>query len=378
MIPGRRRAVEAAALAAVAAVALILPVRHWRAPIDWTPDGLFYQAKLLQVRGATEREALDEVFGGPLAAEIRRQEAGRPLGEREITSPRWVEFNRRFYERRWLVPALAAAAEPWLGERSLQAVSLAGYVVAGLLLYALLRLRFGPAPSAAATIVCLLLPPLKAWSLHPITDSWGLGLEIASLLTAVLTLRRGPTWLPAWMASMAALSFAREIGFLLLAALTAFAALSRSRRAAWLAVTGAAASAPSLAFGAPLRELLAYVYNGARLPPDSSWSWVLSHYPEALGRMLEDEAAYVRDHPVTALVFAAGLLLLFALSRGGVFLRLHRLATVATVVYLLLFANFSLFRYELALVPMVGAGLALAAAALLARLAGSRRSVESA
>ena len=34
-----------------------------------------------------------------------------------MLDPAWVEYSKRFYQRRWLVPGLAAALAPVVGER---------------------------------------------------------------------------------------------------------------------------------------------------------------------------------------------------------------------------------------------------------------------
>ena len=44
------------------------------------------------------------------------------------------------------------------------------------------------------------LPPLTNHSSYPLTDSWGLALEIAAFAAAILALDRGLRWLPLWIA----------------------------------------------------------------------------------------------------------------------------------------------------------------------------------
>ena len=101
-------------------------------PVRWTPDGLFYQARVLELRGASHEAAFEEAFEGPIAARLRRVDA------EHSGNPEWVAYNERFFERRVAVPIAAAAIEPLAGERSLVYVSLAGYVVAVLAIFGLL------------------------------------------------------------------------------------------------------------------------------------------------------------------------------------------------------------------------------------------------
>ena len=87
-------------IAVLLAVLACLAVRPaFRDPVTWTPDGLYYQARLLEFRGATRDEAFERVFEGPLSAELRGRD---PL---KTGDPEWVAYNRPFYERRIAVPA---------------------------------------------------------------------------------------------------------------------------------------------------------------------------------------------------------------------------------------------------------------------------------
>ena len=89
---------------------------------------------MLELRG--EDDAVDEVFHGPLAADLRARDPGHTGNDA------WVEYNEPFYERRVAVPLAAAAIYPAAEERSLLYLSLAGYVAAVLALFGLLLLRF--------------------------------------------------------------------------------------------------------------------------------------------------------------------------------------------------------------------------------------------
>ncbi len=128
----------AAALAALSCLAV------WPAfndPVEWTPDALYYQARVLELRG--EDNAFDKVFEGPLAAELRARDPGHTGNET------WVEYNEPFYERRVAVPLAAAALYPVAEERSLLDLSLVGYIAAVLALFGLLLLRYRIALAAA-------------------------------------------------------------------------------------------------------------------------------------------------------------------------------------------------------------------------------------
>ena len=189
------------------------------------------------------RVALDRVLSGPLADGVSAV----------VGDPEWVEYNRDFFRRRWVVPVLGAAVEPAFGTDSLQPVSLVGYVLVGPLLFLLLRRRFGRVVSCAAALACIALPSLRFWSAQPLTDSVAVALEALGLLAAVLVLDRCPRWLPLWFATVLALGFTRDATIVLVAAVAWVALAQRSRRGVELLVTGAVAALPApLLFDAPL------------------------------------------------------------------------------------------------------------------------------
>jgi hypothetical protein len=110
------------------------------------------------------------------------------------------------------VPALGAALSPLFGERSLLVVSLIGYLLAGFALFGLLRERAGPWTSAAIASGCLLFGPLREWSFHPLTDSWG----VAALAAGLWLLARargsgGNAWLVAWSGAVLAVALTRAL-----------------------------------------------------------------------------------------------------------------------------------------------------------------------
>ncbi|HEX3738072.1 MAG TPA: hypothetical protein VHV53_11060 [Solirubrobacterales bacterium] len=201
--------------ALVLLVAALASLHAWVSPVRWSdPDFLYYQAKALSFRGQDEHTALHEAFASPLADEVLAGERAElredPAAPRKFTNPHWIDYSSRFYHRRILVPLMAAAIYPIFGLRSVLTMSLIGYLLISLALFALLRRRFGLWTSAVVAGVCVLAPPLRHASFVPGTDSWGLLLEICALLAAVLTFDRGSRWIAAWFVSLAALSVTRD------------------------------------------------------------------------------------------------------------------------------------------------------------------------
>jgi hypothetical protein len=176
-----------------------------------TSDGLFYEVEKLRLQGHGAAEATRMVFDAPIARETARIE-DEP-DEPRVLDPAWVEYSERFYRRRWLVPALAAAVEPLVGDqpgRALRVASLIGYVLIAPVLFLLLRRRFSTSLSAGLAVACTLAPPVYKWSLGMRVDSWGLLLETLGLLAAVLVADRGRRWLALWVVAIAALSITRD------------------------------------------------------------------------------------------------------------------------------------------------------------------------
>lgn len=339
---------------ALAAVALLMVAGSLGEPVRWTPDGLFYQARALELGdGADRQAALAETFGGPLGAELRRVDPQR------AGDPAWVAHHARFYERRVALPLAASVLG---GDRALLRLSVAGYVLAVLALFALLLLRFRLAIAAAVALATAALPALTHHAGLPLTDTWGLALQTAALACGLLALDRGRRWLVPWAAAILVLSFTRDSVWIPVLA-AAWVAVSQRRRIAWeLLATGVLAALPVLAlFSVPTRELLATMLNTAQPAPDASWGFIAERYPGALVDLLQADGGFVRDGAwYSAAYLAAGLAALFALARGsaGALLRAGALAGVASVLAVPIF---SAFRLELVLVPMAAFGLALAA-----------------
>jgi hypothetical protein len=354
----RRAGIGLALAAALAAVSLWTVSAWFGGPVRWTPDGLYYQARLLEIRGAEHDAAMAEAFEGPISERLR-------LVDPEKTGdPEWVAYNERFYERRQAVPLAGAALYPLAGAKSLLYVSLAGYVATVLALFGLLLLRFRLWIAAAVALVTVFLPALTFHSAYPLTDSWGLALMTTALAAALLTLERGPRWLALWIGAIVVLSFTRDSAWIPIVGAAWVAYHARSRAAAALVGTGVASVLPALLlYPVSLRELLALAVNHSEPAPGASWSFIAENYPGAVLEFIRSDGGLVRDGEwYTAAYLLGGIALLFLLawgSRGNLASSLMKAAAVASVAFVLAGPVFSAFRIELVLVPMAGFGLAL-------------------
>jgi hypothetical protein len=354
----------AAALAALSCLA-VWPAFH--DPVEWTPDALYYQARVLELRG--EDNAVDKVFEGPLAAELRQRDPGHTGNET------WVDYNEQFYERRVAVPLAAAALYPVAEERSLLDLSLIGYIAAVLALFGLLLLRFRIALAATVAAAAALLPPLTHHSSFPLTDSWGLALEIVALGAAMLALERGLGWLPLWIGAIGLLAFTRDSMWIPILAVGWCALRSRNRTPVTLFATGVAATLPALLlFSTPVRDLLALLVNDSEPSADTSWGFIIGHYPGALVELLRANVGFLRRGEwYTALFLVGGVLALLLLvwrrpETRNAATTLMTAAAVLALGYVLAAPVFSAFRLELVFVPMAAWGVALTAERVAARL----------
>jgi hypothetical protein len=339
-------------------------------------DGLFYEVQRLQVEGHSEADATRIVFQGPMGRQTADIE-DRPSHVRRVLDPAWVEYSKRFYARRWLVPAVAAAVAPVVGEhpgRALRWASLLGYLLLAPVLFLLLRRRFDPWPSALLAIACTLAPPVYKWSLGMRVDSWGLMLETLGFLAAVLVKDRGLRWLALWVAAIAALSITRDATAILVPA-ALWLLIVQWRRPAERRVnlalvgTGIAAALPAFILGGtPLRDQLAYVITGYKIPADDSWSFVASGYFDQLWRTIKTDLSYPTDFPLpvelvlyAGLVVAAAAIVAVALhrSRRDPYFSLAKAAIPGCFLLLLLADNAQAYRLELVFVPIAAIGLAL-------------------
>jgi hypothetical protein len=346
----------------------IWPTLH--EPTTWTPDGLYYQERLLEIRGVDDAVARDRTFDGPLSAELRGRDP------HHTGNAAWVEYNEPFYERRVALPLAGAALYPAAGDRSLLYLSVAGYVAAILALFGLLLLRFRVAIASLVTLGAVFLPPLVNHSSFPLTDSWGLALLIVALTAAILALDRGLRWLPLWIGAILILGFTRDSTWIPVLAAGWCAFRYRSRVPVTLFATGlVAALPPLLLFQVPVRELLAELVNGLEPSPDTSWSFILGHYPGALLDLVRANVGFLRRGEwYTAFYLVGGMLslLLFVWRRPATRTPATSLLTagaVAGLLYVLAAPAFSAFRLELVFLPMAAWGLALATEVVFARVA---------
>lgn len=364
-----RRALSTLLVAiALVATGLVAMRDHLTGMPEWTPDGLFYQARALELGGMDGDIALARTFEGPMAARLREVDPERS------GDPAWVAYHERFYERRIAVPYTAHLIAPQSGERALLDISIAGYVTSILAIFGLLLIRFRLPIAAVVALTTIFLPALAEHSGFPQTDSWGLALETGALAFAILALRRGPRWLIGWVLAILLLSFTRDSTWVPIVAAGYLWFKFRSRVSAALLVSGVAAATPVLLlFSVPTRELLATMLNDIQPNPDGSWGFILREYPGAVVEMLHADGGFVLDGAwYSALYLLGGLVLLFALGRNderGAATMLLQAAAVAGTAFVLLVPVFSAFRLELTLVPMAAFGLALAGERVAQRLA---------
>jgi hypothetical protein len=354
----RKTMVTALVALALVAAALLSMADTLGAPVRWTPDGLFYQARALELQGTPREEALARVFQGPLGAELRVVDPERS------GDPAWVSYSAQFYERRVALPAAAAALEPVAGERALLDLSVAGYVAAVLAVFAFLLIRF-PLPIAALVALgTVALPALAKHSGFPLTDSWGLALETAAFAFGILALERGRRWVLPWTATILVLALTRDSALILVCAAAWLALRQRSRISGWLLGSAIAAVVPVLlALSMPMRELLGMMLNDIRPDPGASWTSIAERYPAAIVDLVHANGGFVRDGAwLSAGYLLGGLALLLLLSRGAhasAAATLLKAGAVAGAAYVVAIPVFSAFRLELVLVPMAAYGLAL-------------------
>lgn len=346
----------------------------WAPHSFWTSDALFYRASVLEIQGTDEDEALREVWSGPLAEGFRATDSRRAPEDQALADPRWIPHSSEFFERRQFVPLLAAIADPIAGEDGLEAVSVLGFFAFGLLLYALLRTRFDPLPSGLAACLCLVWPPVW-WAFMPLTESWGLALVTLGMLAAVRVLDGADRrWLWAWAGAVLVLGFTRDLTpVLVLGAAGAWVAV-RTPAARTLTITGVLAALPApLLGGAALREQLAYGFSGNRVPADDSWGFVLGEYFGRAGETLGAAAeGLVTSGPrfieqwgplwPWTLPLLAGLAVVVVVRSarsGDAFPSLLRGGLLGALAVMALNPVFNQFRYQLVLLPLAAAGLAL-------------------
>jgi hypothetical protein len=188
-------------------------------------------------------------------------------------------------------------------------------------------------------------------------------------------LDRGRRWLALWVAALFVLAFTRDSTWIPILAVGWCAFRLRTRDAVWLFGSGVAAALPALlVLGAPVRPLLALLVNENDLPSDTSWSFVVSHYPGALVELVRANGGFLRDGEwYTGLFLVGGVILLLALAIRGQYRRskvtmLMTAGAVVSLLYVLAAPSFSAFRLELVFLPMAAYGLALGSTLLLERV----------
>lgn len=368
---------RAAPVLVVLLVALVASLHAWIEPVEWKdPDGLYYQAKTLSFRGEDERTALHEAFRSPIAAELLQgeREAIRehPDFDRQYTDPKWIDYTSRFFDRRPFVPLLAAGIYPLFELRSVLTVSLVGYLLLALTLFAFLRRRFSPWLSAAVASICILAPPIRDWSFVPMTDSWGLFLATFALLSAALVYERSERWLVGWIGALVLLSVTRDDSVVPLVAVGCLLLHQRDRRSLLLVLSGVLSILPAiLIFGnTSLKENFSYAFSGFNPPYEESWKFVLHYYPENLRSLIGMDSSYgTHLGAATGFLWYLGLaialfgvvLLVKRLWREDVYFRLAAYALPGAVLYVLLFGRWSAMRQEIVFLPPLAVALALAA-----------------
>ncbi|HWO83451.1 MAG TPA: hypothetical protein VNM38_06650 [Solirubrobacterales bacterium] len=384
---------RAAPVVVVFLVALAASLHAWIEPVEWKdPDSLYYQAKTLSFRGEDERTAPHEAFRSPIASQLLEgeREAVRehPDFDRQYTNPEWIDYTARFFDRRPFVPLLAAGIYPVFELRSVLTVSLVGYLLLALTLFAFLRRRFSPWLSVAVTSVCILAPPVRDSSFVPMTDSWGLFLATFALLSAALVHERSERWLIGWIGALALLSITRDDSVVPLVAVGCLLLHQRDRRSLLLVVSGVLSILPAiLVFGnTSIKENLSYAFSGFNPPYEESWKFVLHYYPENLRNLISMDAGYgTHLGAATGVLWYLGLgialfgvvLLVRRLWREDVFFRLAAYALPGALLYVLLFGRWSAMRQEIVFVPPLAVAVALAAQWGIAWI-GKRRSAAQA
>ena len=235
------------------------------------------------------------------------------------------------------------------------------YVLLGVALYALVRIRASPTIAFLVAAGGLLLVPVLFFAGLPLMDVSGATLETAAAAGALLAIERSRRWLALWIVALGALSLTRDSTVIL--GLAAFWLWLRERTRATLLVVGlgAAAALPApLLLGAPLRDAMAYTFVDFHEPPDTSWSWIAAHYWPLFHSLARRNVTFLEDHLFTACYLVGGYVALFLVrAHGDRFVRFFRAAAVASILLDALQPNYTEFRLELTFVPIAAAGLAV-------------------
>jgi hypothetical protein len=395
----RDRRADIVALVLIVCAVAVLAIK-WADEVIWSPDALFYQTRVEQIRGASQDQALHKVWDGPLAAGFRADDSLRAKPDQALADPRWIPESYKLYARRWTIPVMAAAVYPIFGVNSLEAVNIFGTLVFAVALFVLLRQRFEPLASFIGTAAVLAWPDLR-WAFLPLSDAWGLAMLTVTFLIGIKALdgwSRG--WLVAWIVSILVLSVTRELTPIAVFAAGAVAVVylwrrvERWRQAAILAGTGVLATLPAqFAFqGQSLNWGFAYAFSGNRIPADSSWSFVFDHYwsafetgtRQSIDYLFAANPVYLESAwplwPFTIPLFIGLVVVLLVSSStpGDPYLTFMRGALLGEALILLIAPTFQDLRYEYPLLPISAVGIALAVGLIRAWISGTGESTRDA
>lgn len=351
----RSRFVDVACCFALLGLAFLLTVRAWTGPVRWTTDGMAYEAKLFEARGAPQPTAVRQAYAAAVASKTYQPTLSEPA----------LEKNMKWFRRRPLLPVIGAALYPWLGARSLLVLSLGAFALLGPALYIFLRQRFSVPYAVGVTTAGLAFPPLREWSSHPLTDSAGVLFCVIALTAAVLTITRSRWWLVPWAGAVAAGSVTRETiaAAVLAAAVLAVRGVPRARA---LFATGVVAVAPAmLLLRFPFKLAFANVFHaqvGKHMEP-SAWG-LIKWWPFLILRQFFGEFIL---KPLPAAILLLGILLVLDSRERTVPTIVARAGALGAVLYLWSFPFFSGFRLELVVIPAAAFGIALLAEASVAK-----------
>ena len=155
--------------------------------------------------GSTTTTAFARTFEGPLSAELRAQGSAphrrRHVGRVQralLRAPARAPAGRR--GRSTTSPAIVRFSTSRSRATSLRSSRCSGFCCC----------VSGSLSQERVTLLAVFLPPLTHHSSFPLTDSWGLALEIGAFAAAILAFDRGLKWLPLWIGAIALLGFTRD------------------------------------------------------------------------------------------------------------------------------------------------------------------------
>lgn len=349
------------------ALALLLILPNLAGGVRWLSDSRYYQAQVYEIQGDSQATALHRSFAVTLAHRRRLRPAATTASSEFVQHPlRWIQRAASFYRRRWLVPLLAAAIYPLAGQRALLDVSLLGYLLIGPLLYALLRRRFSSNVSVVAAAMTLLLPPLHIWAGYPLTDSWGVTVEILTVLAGLTALEQGGKHYVGFAGAMLLLSLTHDGTIVIVVSLAVAAAVRRELRGFAMLATAVAASVPApLLFGGSLRQELSAVTSGYHTLT-ASWGYIARQYPHAVWRLLSQDVRWPGVMSYSLFWYCAGLFVVGSViylvtraSNRDTFFLLAKALIIGGAVSLLLVPNYTELRLELVFVPTVAVSFGL-------------------